>query len=583
MTLPRRTRLLWPFIASGRTPAALLGASVAAVCATALSQVSTPWLIGRLIDSVTGSDRRGLEFAAVGIALAGVCGALGGGGRAIAAQRLGDLFSAHLRLRLVAHVLALPVQDVEGRNRRELSAVFGDDVGALARAANPLLLNVALATLQLMTAVTLITLQYSAFGWVALVVVPLNVALGLWHWPLARRRASEARDAKTRLDTLTSEIGEGVRDIKCLAAERRFLDRARSLARDELAIKKANHLWLSLNHGRYAIERALTALVYFVGGRAVMQGQMTVGELTAFVWYVGFLDTPISELWKSAQEWQLVNAARERVGAILALEPERGGQCQALSSRPLQLELRNLSFTYRGAGASALESVNMCVPAGARVGVVGPSGAGKTTLVALLVGLLSPDRGDVMLDGRDIREFNLETLRRHVALVSQEPVLFEGTIRDNICAAEEAGDDSVTHAAQLAHAHDFITGLPDGYNTMLGPGGEGLSGGQKRRIAIARALLGHPQIIIFDEVTGSLDSISDSRVRDAIEELAQRCTTITISHRLSSTASADLIYVLDQGHVVGCGTHNELVGQCSLYQRLVEGQEMSRIAVAEPS
>jgi len=313
------------------------------------------------------------------------------------------------------------------------------------------------------------------------------------------------------------------------------------------------------------------------GGQDVITGQMSGGELGAFVFYAIMVGTgvaTISEVWGDLQR---AAGAAERLVELIQTEslindPE--GTATAISSEQPELRIDQVTFCYpTRPEQAALENFTLNIEAGKSLALVGPSGAGKSTVFELLLRFYDPGIGRILLDGQDIRDFSLQQLRENVALVPQQPALFTGDVRYNIAYGNpDASDDEIQAAACAAHAHDFITALPDGYRSHLGEMGVRLSGGQRQRIALARAILNNPKILLLDEATSALDTESEYQVQLALQELMQNRTTVIIAHRLSTILHADKIAVLDAGQLVSTGSHSQLLEECELYARLASLQ-----------
>jgi ATP-binding cassette subfamily B protein len=261
----------------------------------------------------------------------------------------------------------------------------------------------------------------------------------------------------------------------------------------------------------------------------------------------------------------------QRVFEVLDTPPEIRSRPNAITKARLEgrIEMRNVAFSYEGA-APALRDVSLHVEPGEMIGLCGPSGAGKSTFVNLLLRFYDVTDGQVLLDGVDIRDYDVKWLRREVGIVLQEPHLFHGSVADNIrYARPDADEDQVITAARAANAHDFIVGFPDGYDTLVGERGQSLSGGERQRISIARAILHDPRLLILDEATSSVDTETEKQIRQALDRLIAGRTTIAIAHRLSTLAAADRLVVLDKGRVVETGQHADLVGRKNgVYARL---------------
>ncbi|MDR7545112.1 MAG: ABC transporter ATP-binding protein [Armatimonadota bacterium] len=399
---------------------------------------------------------------------------------------------------------------------------------------------------------------------------------------LARRFGQEIQGTTVRaqehvagLAGLIREAFTGARVIRAFAREDREIGRFRT--RNEQSFT-ANVRIARLVAVQVPVVSFLTALglvlVLWLGGQRVNAGHLTAGSLVAFLAYVGFAVEPAVGLTRHYSGLRQALGAFGRVRALLDEPSQLHESPDAVPLPPISGRVRfdRVSFAY-APGRWALRDLTLEVPPGQRVALVGASGAGKSTLVNLLARFYDPVEGRVEIDGRDLRRVTLRSLRAQIGLVPQETVLFAGTVRDNIAYARpDASLEEVTAAARAANAHDFIVSLRNGYDTLLGDDGLQLSGGQRQRLAIARALLNNPRLLIFDEATSALDSESEAQIRDAIDHITRGRTTFIIAHRLSTIRRADRIIVLDQGRVVEDGRHDDLVTRDGAYARLLRLQ-----------
>ncbi len=328
------------------------------------------------------------------------------------------------------------------------------------------------------------------------------------------------------------------------------------------------------------------AFVVWYGGSQVIEGTTSAGTFFSFMTAVLMLYAPIRRLGHVNIQMQQAIGASERVFGILDIKSEsyRRDGLKVLSEIKEGIEFRNVSFNYEDKKRNALSGINLKVKAGEVIALIGVSGVGKTTLMNLIPRFYDPTEGTIIIDGIDIKEVTLESLRKKIGIVSQETILFNDSVKNNIAYGRiEAGDDEIIEAAKAAYAHEFIMEMPHAYDTVIGEKGVRLSGGQKQRIAIARALLKNPPILILDEATSSLDSASERMVQEALNNLMKDRTTFVIAHRLSTIQRADRIVVIDRGQIAETGSHEELLNKGGLYGRLYsiqfeEGKDRSFVS-----
>jgi len=338
---------------------------------------------------------------------------------------------------------------------------------------------------------------------------------------------------------------------------------------------KAMYLWSYYSPGMMLIGSLGGAMVLWFGTAEVLEHHLSVGELVMFISYLALFYVPINQIHSVNHMLQHALAASERVFEVLDLVPEvrdRPDVRTPVTRLRGEVAFDRVGFHYR-ADVPILTDVTISVHAGERIALVGPSGGGKSTTLKLLMRFYDVTQGAVTIDGYDIRELPLVFLRSQIGLVQQEPFLFNGTVRENILYGDLlAGQDEVEAAAKVARAHDFIMALPNGYDTWIGERGVKLSVGQRQRVSIARVILKDPPIVMFDEATSNIDTETEVKIREALDDLTKGRTTIIIAHRLSTIHGVDRIIVVDHGRVVEDGTHESLIGHEGVYARLYDAQ-----------
>ena len=424
---------------------------------------------------------------------------------------------------------------------------------------------------------------------IVLVMLSLNVPLALSAfavlplmllatWIFSRRARIAFRQTRQRLAAVVGGLAEDISGIRVIQA---FAREGVSAARFEevnQANRDANIDAMSLSFVFLPTVDFLgilaTAIVLWAGGLAVARGEMTLGTVVAFLAYVSRFFQPIQDLSQMYTMMQSAIAGGERVLEMLDTRPEIYDEPAAIDMPPIagRVELRQISFSYQP-DAPVLHDVNLVIEAGQTVALVGPTGAGKTTIANLVARLYDVTEGAVIIDGLDVRLVTQRSLRRQMGLVPQDPFLFTGSIADNIrFSSPEISMQKVEEAARAANAHDFISALPKGYATRILEGGVNLSLGQRQLICIARAILANPRILILDEATASVDTLTEGLIQEALQKLLVGRTAIVVAHRLSTIRNADQICVVQAGGIVERGTHDELLKNGGLYRELYQRQ-----------
>ncbi len=412
----------------------------------------------------------------------------------------------------------------------------------------------------------------------AISVIRLIIAIGILltlNWQLAITALATVRKDVEIVDGRVGETFSGIRVVRAFRQEIQelisfMLGRHTVLRKELFAHRRELLLWTSWG----LLEAGISVVIVWFGGYLNIVGRASVGDIMAFQWYMFLLLNPVWNIVNSFSEMQRSLAAMERVFEVLAMEDDKPDRPGAGEAPAVVRELRfdDVAFEYRE-GQPVVRDFSVTVPGGSVIALVGRSGAGKTTVTDLVARFHDPTRGRLLLNGNDIRDLKLRSYRDLLAIVQQEVFLFDGSVRDNIAyGRHDATDASVADAARRANAHEFIARLPNGYDTFIGERGVKLSGGQQQRLAIARAILASPQILILDEATSNLDTESEQLIQASMADLLANRTTFVIAHRLSTIHRADLILLMENGAVVERGTHEELMRARGLYHDMVRRQ-----------
>jgi ATP-binding cassette subfamily B protein len=576
VTLCRILASLWPY----RRRAAMV---VAAVLVGAGLNLLLPWFAKVAVDeAIPQGDLTALWLCSIGM-LAGplVAGALQLAHK-YGAESIAQGLMVDLRVALYGRLHEMPFAFfTEQKSGKAVSHVLNDvqGVGSVVSGTLPDMVENAITLL--FTAAFLLFLDWR-LALVALATLPLSLvpvrSVGL-------RRKTLKRQAQAQVGELTALLMEmlsvsGALLVKAFGAERREVDRLRAKAQDvarlslqQALVGRTSRVLLG------GVEALGPALLFAVGGALVMGGHIGLGTIVAFVTVLKRLYGPATKLATVQMDLLTSYAYYERVFAVLDHTPAIASPPDAvvLDAVDGRVELRDVSFSYDGK-TPAVSRISLTIEAGQTVALVGPSGSGKSTLAALLLRLYDPTSGSVLVDGVDVRRVDLASLRGAIGVVTQDTFLVHGTILENLrygCASST--QEEVEDAARRAQIHDVIAALPLGYDTVVGERGYRFSAGERQRIAIARAILKDPRILILDEATSALDAVSERRVQAAFAELRAGRTTLVIAHRLSMVRDADQIVVLDGGRIVERATHDELLAQRGLYSGLWQTQTSQRV------
>ena len=570
-SVPRALGYLRPY----RTSIAVI---IACLIASALLIAVPPLLIRELIDvAIPEGDLALLNLLVIAMlvmyVVSGLIGVLQNHLNTIVSQRI--MFD--IRNQLYEHLQGLSLRFFTGSHTGEVMSRLTDDVAAIQNIVTGSLISI--ANNFFIVATTLVVIF--ALDWkLALLSVSL---LPLFIYPtrlvggIRRRLRKDTQEAHASLNTLMQETLNisGFLLMKMYNREKYEAHRLEQRSGQVMDLQVRTGLvgrWFFMLMGLFSLVGP--ALIYWWGGRQVIEGSLTIGTVVAFVAYLTRLYGPVSSLATVYVDVQAAVALFERIFEYMDAESDVKDPPNPVALKRVAGEIRfdGVSFEYVPS-RRALDDVSFTVEAGQLAALVGPSGAGKTTVTYLIPRLYDPTKGSIRIDGHDLRDVDLDSLRSQMGIVTQETFLFHSTIAENLLYGRpDATHDDMVRACESAQLHEFVTGLPDGYETVVGERGYRLSGGEKQRMAIARVILRDPRILVLDEATSHLDSLSESLIRGALEPLFSDRTGVVIAHRLSTVLRADVILVLDHGRLVERGTHRELLARGGLYARIYEEQ-----------
>ncbi len=554
----------------------LIGGGIFLLISSLLGLV-LPWLVRGIIDgALTNGDDALLRRTILALIATFVVQAVVGIAQGYLLSFAGERLVADLRRRLYAHLQALSVGFFDGRRVGELLSRLTNDVGAIQTSITGNLLTFVQQIVMLIGAVTLVIVTEWRLAGIVLLALPPIILAGAFFGRRLQKLSGEAQAALGATTTVLEETLAGVRTVKAFGREGYEIARYGSSVEETFAVAMRRTRVRSVFGPTITLIAFLTLTgVLIFGAREVANGQLSPGALVSALLYMTMVAGSIGGLTGVYAQLREASGAAERLFEILDTPPQIA---DVPGAQPLPVPVRgavriaDVSFRYDTLASDApptLSDVELTLAPGETVALVGPSGAGKTTLANLLLRFYEPSAGRVLLDGRDLRDITLASLREAVGVVPQEPALFGGTIGENIAYGRlDAPQGAIEAAARAANAHGFIADLPERYDTVVGERGIRLSGGQRQRVAIARAILKDPRLLILDEATSSLDNESEAAIQAALERLMRGRTTLVIAHRLSTVERADRIVVLDRGRIVEQGTHGQLLVAGGLYARL---------------
>jgi ABC transporter fused permease/ATP-binding protein len=542
---------------------------------TGATALAFPKLMGMLIDCVKNKDNSQANFIALGLVIILFFQSIFSFFRLYLFVNFTEHTLANLRLSLYSNLVKLPMSFFSQKRVGELNSRISSDITQIQDTLTSTIAEFLRQFILIIGGVLLLANESIKLTLLMLSVVPLVAVAAVIFGRFIRKYSKNVQDKVAESQVIVEETMQGISIVKAFANEWYEIARYNGKIKEvvKIAIKGGKYRGYFASFIIFCLFGAIVAVVWF-GVRLSISGEMSVGQLISFVLYSTFVGASFGGIAELYAQIQKAIGATERVFELLDETPEKINSTQNVSSAHKikgNVTFKNVAFSYHSRKEiKVLKDVSFTANYGQKIAIVGPSGTGKSTIASLLLRFYNIDSGEILVDGKNIYDYDLENLRGNMSIVPQDVILFGGTIKENIAYGKpDATEEEILLAAKQANALNFIEGFPEKFGTVVGERGIKLSGGQRQRIAIARALLKNPSILILDEATSSLDSESEKLVQEALEILMEGRTSIIIAHRLSTIRSADQILVLDNGKITEQGTHQELIAlENGMYKNL---------------
>jgi len=561
-------RYCWPHSAA-------LAFAIAAGCSTVLCQIAIPWVLRLLIDDVlSGRDPQRLPMAVSSLVGAAIGTVFFGLLHSYLFARLNGQITIDIRENLAQHMRRISLNDAHARHSGQVMSIFVSDVPIFSKFSESVVGAVVINGFKLAVIFFILTAVSNKLTLITLVAIPAYVLIPAFRSRRMRDAAKKLQERQGALSVSLQESISATREIRAFNRQEWDRSRLHEIFKSVFQADLRQILLRAASSSTYVLYWLIVGVIYLVGGRRVLSGEMSLGSLIATAAYFATLEEPVRSLVGVNQQLQTVLGAGTRIFEFLGIPEESLDRPSAgnLPNCSGKVEFENVNFDYDGVHP-VLSNINFTMHPGQRVALVGASGAGKTSIILLLLRLFEPTGGRILIDDCDIRNFTVDSLRERVGVVFQDVFLFAASVEDNIRFGNlAASDEAVSKAAVEACIDEFVVKLPQAYQTTVGERGVRLSGGQKQRIAVARALVRDPQILILDEATSALDSETELAVYRAIFDRPRRRTAFIVAHRLSTILAADLILVLSDTRIIAAGKHDELMSRCALYRSFYQAQ-----------